>query len=515
MTAIELEDVFRIYDTPQGANVALQGLTLSVAPGEIVVVLGPSGSGKSTLLRIAAGLERPTAGTARVLGLVPASLRPRAAAAFRSRHLGVLDQHYARSLSPELTCLETVGLRLALLGVPARERHRRATDLLERVGLGERARDRPAALSGGEQQRVAVCAALVHGPELLLVDEPGGELDAASAREVYRLLAELVRTEAATALVVSHDPEAAAIADRLLTIRDGRLGEEREAGGDTRLVVGRGGWLRLPEAARREVGIGDHAVVRAVHGAVVVEPAGVVKAERAERERAAAPAPGQVVAELRRVDKRFGERLVLEALETAFRSGRLSLVTGRSGSGKTTLLNLLAGLERPSGGDVVVLGQSLVGRSRAELARFRRAHVGVVGQEPGLVPFLSSVENVALALELRGRCEDSRERARAALVEVGLGERLETRVDRLSAGERQRVAIARALAPRPRLVLADEPTARLDEENARAVADLLLRLARAHDVAVVCATHDPSLVEVGDDRLELDSPPSGVSRRRA
>src|SRR5262249_3171011 len=172
-----------------------------------------------------------------------ARMRPRAAAAFRARNLGVLDQHYARSLSPELTCREAVGLRLALRGRAPAECDRRAEELLERVGLRDRADDLPASLSGGEQQRVAVCASLAHRPRLLLADEPGGELDAASAEAVYRLIAELVRELGSTALVVSHDPGATAIADRLVTIRDGRLGEEALPGGRSRIVVGRGGWL--------------------------------------------------------------------------------------------------------------------------------------------------------------------------------------------------------------------------------------------------------------------------------
>src|SRR5262249_5133330 len=160
--ALELRDVFRIYEAPEGASVALQGLSLAVGEGELVIALGPSGSGKSTLLRIAGGLDRPSAGTARTFGVELARLRPRAADAFRARHLGVLDQHYVRSLSPELTCREAVGLRLALRGHPRSESDRRAEELLERVGLRDRAGDRPASLSGGEQQRVAVCAALAH-----------------------------------------------------------------------------------------------------------------------------------------------------------------------------------------------------------------------------------------------------------------------------------------------------------------------------------------------------------------
>ena len=471
------------------------------------MVLGPSGSGKSTLLRIAAGLDHPSAGLARTLGVDLARLSRRRLAAFRARNLGVLDQHYARSLSPELTCVEAVGLRLALLGHPGTDCDVHALELLERVGLRDRADDLPRMLSGGEQQRVAVCAALVHRPPLLLADEPGGELDASNAETVYGLIGELVRELGGTALVVSHDAGAAAIASRLVTIRDGRLGEESVPGGPGRLVIGRGGWLRLPGALLHASGIGSYATARATGAGLVLEPAGGDAKAPAERHGAVPRTPGSaVVAELHEVVKRYdgrSDRVVLDGIDADFRSGQLSLVVGRSGSGKTTLLNLLAGLARPTAGEVRLLDRPISTLSRTELALIRREHIGVVGQEPGLVPFLSASENVELSLSLRGITTGG-SATKDALEAVGLERRSAQRVDRLSAGERQRVAVARALAHRPRLLLADEPTARLDEENARSTAALLLHAARTYDAAVVCATHDPALLEVGDEELRLD-----------
>ena len=164
---------------------------------------------------------------------------------------------------------------------------------------------------------------------------------------------------------------------------------------------------------------------------------------------APAPTDPAPVAELRSVTKRYGERVVLEGLSRTFDAGRLVAVVGRSGSGKTTLLHLLAGLERPTGGEVALLGRELSGLDRSALAGLRREHVALVTQEPGLVPYLSALENVELGLDLRGTAPD---RARAALEEVGLGERLNQRASNLSAGERQRVAIARALAADAKLL---------------------------------------------------------------
>ncbi len=205
------------------------------------------------------------------------------------------------------------------------------------------------------------------------------------------------------------------------------------------------------------------------------------------------------VAALRGVARRFGSTQVLDGLDAGFGAGRLGVVTGPSGSGKTTLLNLLAGLDLPDAGAVDVLGTELQPLDRAQRARFRRDHIGLVTQEPGLVPFLTARENVELGLALRSRDGDALE----ALAAVGLRELADRRVERLSAGERQRVAIARATAPRPALLLADEPTARLDQANALAVARLFVRLARETGAAVVCATHDAAVISEADDRLEL------------
>ena len=501
MNAIEVRDVFRVHQTPEGDAAALQGLSLTIREHETVTVLGPSGSGKTTFLRILAGLDRPSAGIVRVFGTELGKLPGRDVARYRTSTIGYADQHYARALAPELTARELVGVELGLAGATRNERFRRADELLERVGLESKRDARPAELSGGEQQRVAVAASLAHRPRLFLADEPTGELDAASARQVYATIGDLVRTERCTAVIVSHDPESGSIADRIVRIRDGRVSEE--AGGtvgDEAIVVGKGGWLRLPEELLRRSGIRNHASARLSGSDILVSSTETERQEPAPAEAAPQATASNTVATLRALTKRYGERVVLEGLDADFRSSSLTVVTGPSGSGKTTLLHLVAGLELPDSGEVDVLGTNVAELDRAERARFRGDHVGYVGQQPGLVPTLSATENVELALALRGLPPDG---AGEALVAVGLEDRAEQRVSRLSTGERGRVAIARALAPRPQLLLADEPTSRLDQANALAVGALFARLAREFGTAVVCATHDPLLIEQADERLVL------------
>jgi len=513
MTAVEARDVFRVYSTLEGDAAALQGLTLSVEEREVLVVLGPSGSGKSTLLRILSGLDRPSAGVVSVFGRDVGKLRGRRLAEYRSRLLGYVEQHYSRSLDPDLTARDQVALQLGLAGAEGAAREKRADELLERVGLADKRLSRPGELSGGEQQRIAVCAALAHRPRLLLADEPTGELDAATAALVYELLGELAREEGCTTVVVSHDVESTSIADRIIRIRDGRVSEEAGRAGDETLVVARGGWLRLPEELLARAGIGERARAELAGRGIVVTPAGPAAAE-ADADAAdspVAPAPavdGRVVAEVQGLQKSYGhgaqKRVVLAGLNASFATAKLVAVTGPSGSGKTTLLHLLAGIAEADAGDVAVFGRRMADLDREARAALRRDHVAVIGQDPGLTPFLSAQENVELGLALRGiGADEAHERALEALTRVGLAERAEQRTARLSAGERQRVAIARAVAAGAGLLLADEPTARLDEANALAVGALFSRLAREVGAAVVVATHDPLVVEQADVTLRL------------
>jgi len=275
---------------------------------------------------------------------------------------------------------------------------------------------------------------------------------------------------------------------------------DHEGAGDT-IVVGRGGWLRLPEEYLRRAGIVTHASARLERDEIVVRAAGDAAQERVPADpQLASPPPPAVVAELRGVSKSYGNRDVLRGLDATFPGGTLTAVTGPSGSGKTTLLHLLAGLELPTQGDVVVDATVVSDLDRAARAELRAGMIAFVGQEPGLTPFLSATENVELGQALHHAIGNG---AVQALADVGLSERAGQRVSRLSTGERGRVAIARALAASCRLILVDEPTSRLDQTNAISVAVLLARLAREMGIAVVAATHDPLLIEQADEQLRL------------
>jgi len=204
-----------------GGAVLFEDIDLDVGAGEIVAILGESGAGKSTFLNCIAGLDRPDAGRVRVAGREISALGEDALARWRRAHLGFVFQQF--HLLPYLDVAANVALPLLLAGVPAAERHRRSRAQLDRLGIADLAARRPGSLSGGEMQRVAVARAVVHGPALVLADEPTGNLDEAHARTALALLRDAVKAAGAAALVVTHSRLAAGAADRVLRLAGRRL----------------------------------------------------------------------------------------------------------------------------------------------------------------------------------------------------------------------------------------------------------------------------------------------------
>jgi putative ABC transport system ATP-binding protein len=226
---IELRGVAKSYREGETEHVVLAEATGDVRRGELVVLVGPSGSGKSTLLNLISGIDLPTAGEVVVAGVPVTRLRERERTLFRRRSVGFIFQSY--NLIPTLTVAENLELPLELNGRGGPRGRERVGELLERVGLADRARSFPDRLSGGEQQRVAIARALVHDPAVVLADEPTGNLDAETAEEVLLLLGALTRGPERTMLVVTHAPRVVELADRVLTIRAHRLVERERAPG--------------------------------------------------------------------------------------------------------------------------------------------------------------------------------------------------------------------------------------------------------------------------------------------
>jgi ABC-type lipoprotein export system ATPase subunit/bifunctional DNA-binding transcriptional regulator/antitoxin component of YhaV-PrlF toxin-antitoxin module len=289
---IECENLVKIYKVDELELVALQGLDISLARGEILGVIGPSGSGKSTLMNILGGLDRPSAGRARVGDQDLLKTTGAALNTYRRTQVGFVWQQSARNLVPYLNALENILLPMTLAGVKEREKRAWATELLERVNMADRKHHLLSQLSGGEQQRIAIAVALANRPGLLLADEPTGEVDEETALMIYATFRELNEQLDITILIVSHDPGIAKHVDRVVAIRDGKLATEtvRRASsvvesGDTLdgvepepefeelVVLDSAGRLQLPKEYLQQLAINKRVQLELLDDGIMVRPA--------------------------------------------------------------------------------------------------------------------------------------------------------------------------------------------------------------------------------------------------
>jgi peptide/nickel transport system ATP-binding protein len=528
---IVCNNLVKIYKIAELEVVALQGLDLEVEKGEMMALVGPSGSGKSTLLNVMGALDTPSVGQIAVGDYDLLNMDARQRVRYKREVVGFLWQQPARNLLEYISARENIELPLMLTQRRARERNQRAKELLEVLGLSERASFRPDQLSGGEQQLVALGVALANNPQLVLADEPTGQLDSDSAEKMFNALREINRLYNTTIIIVTHDPEVAAKVDRVVGIRDGRTSteirrERNHADGSVLeeewVILDRTGRMQIPQVYVDALAMRGRVKARLETDHVSVWPS---YSEGADRE-----------LRLWRPDQTFdlgGESIELPpvherslAIEThglsqtfevgvetihavqdvdlSIPTGVLAVIKGRSGSGKTTLLNLIGGLDEPIRGGVIVGGRDMRQLSSREKVEIRRTEISYVFQTFGLVPVLSARENVEAPLRLiHASGKERRTRSEKVLRLVGLTERARHRAFELSGGEQQRVAIARALANQPKLILADEPTGQLDTVTGSNIIALLKEIVRQSGITVVIASHDPKVEEAADCVYEL------------
>lgn len=497
---IDLDDVFVIYRGASHDVAALRGMSLRVERGERVVIHGPSGAGKSTFVKLVTAAIAPNAGSARLFGRELSALDRHARDGLRRASIGIITQHSGDDLAPELTCEQNVALQPRLGGSSRAGRRAAFLEALDAVGVGHLATCRPGTLSHGELQRVGIAVAIANRPQLLVADEPTGQLDVANADAMLDLLAALASEYGATLIVATHDEAAAKIADRVITISDGRLSEERRSADSLSCaVVDERGWLRLSQSARDRAHVESRAIVTVADGAItIVAPPGDIDHSQTERPAAAgstarstvgvvsvtevgAPA-GEIVRTVRDVSQRFGDTEILRSVSMTVRRSELHAVVGRSGSGKSTLLAILSGWMRPSSG---AIEDGDVGESDVPLG------VAICPAVPAFPDGLSVREVLDLTRRIQGRSPDHAADD-VLLHSLGLDDLVRRAATELSGGERQRLGIVRCLVSCAGLMLFDEPTAQLDRRNARSVINVLI--AASTRAAVVCATHDVELI---------------------
>lgn len=527
-------NLVKIYKVAELEVVALQGLDLQVRQGEMMALVGASGSGKSTLLNVIGGLDLPSAGDIRVGEYNLLSMDDHHRERYKRETVGFLWQQPGRNLLPYLSALENVEMPMMLADeLSAGEKRKHALELLELLGLRDRGQFRPDQLSGGEQQRVALAVALANNPPILLADEPTGQLDSKGAGQVFEALRQLNQSFGTTVIVVTHDPKIAARVDRIIGIRDGRTSTEirrtrnHEDGSlreDEWVILDKTGRLQLPQIYVDALLMRGRVKVRLEKDHVSVWPdqdrslpADTMLHWRPQKEidisdsfNGQSPRLQTKFAvhtnRLWRTFKSGTEQIsAVKNVKLTIPSGVTAVIKGRSGSGKTTLLNLIGGLDKPTGGTLIVDGENLDRMSSEERIYFRRQKVGFIFQTFGLMPFLSARENVEASLRMVNTPPQERgARTNEVLNLVGLIDRAEHRTYELSGGEQQRVAIARALVGLPNLILADEPTGQLDTITGSNIIALLREISRKTGITMIIASHDPKVEEAVDLVFEMN-----------
>ncbi|MEV8635826.1 ABC transporter ATP-binding protein [Streptosporangium sp. NPDC051023] len=495
MSLIEVEDLRVAF--PKAGVEAVRGISLSIAEGECVAIVGESGSGKSVTARTLVGLTGQgatvTAGKFGVKGRDALRFGPRDWRRLRGRFAGLVLQDALVSLDP----LRTVGGEIAEVlaahdVVPRAGRARKVLELLEAVGVPEpelRARQYAHQLSGGLRQRALIASAIAANPPLLIADEPTTALDVTVQAQILRLLAAR-KAEGTALLMISHDlAVVSSIADRVLVMKDGVVVEEGPTArvlsapdeDYTKLLL-----AAVPSAASR----GTRLSAIATGGISLRTPLPERKVDH-----------GSPVVEVRRLSAAYGSRRVVDDVSFEVHAGETVGIVGESGSGKTTVARLVLGLMAPASGEVRLNGSpwsALPERSR----RPRRSTIQVISQNP-LDSFDPRYTVGRLVAEpLGGPSRERAARVAELLARVGLPADVAGRHPRrLSGGQRQRVAIARALAPRPQVLVCDEPVSALDVSVQAQVLDLLGEIQAADGTALIFISHDLGVVHHISDRV--------------
>jgi nitrate/nitrite transport system ATP-binding protein len=503
MAILELKSVSKSYGSVAGRTDVLKNVSLSVKEGEFVAIVGFSGSGKTTLINLMAGLISPDSGEVLFRGEKVTEPGP---------ERGLVFQSY--SLPPWLSVEGNVALAVDAVFAkqPSSERKRRVRNYVEMVGLGHAADRKPAELSGGMRQRVAVARALSMDPEVLLLDEPLSALDALTRAKLQTEIETIWSKEKKTVVLITNDvDEAILLADRIVPLNPGpgaTFGPEFTVPfarpRDRAEMNANPAYKRLRAQITQylmDVGIRRDGASDERNRLPHVIPASFAAGPpRAYREAAASPVEGRYV-EFYEVKKVYptpkGPLTVVEGFNLLMRKGEFVSLIGHSGCGKSTVLSMVAGLNDISGGGIVLDNKEVTsaGPDRA-----------VVFQSPSLFPWLTARENVSIGVDRvfpHASRAERRDIVDYYLSRVGLADAAGRRASELSNGMRQRVGIARAFALSPKLLLLDEPFGMLDSLTRWQLQELLMEVWSRTKVTAICVTHDVDEAILLADRVVM------------
>jgi nitrate/nitrite transport system ATP-binding protein len=505
MAFLEIDRVSKSYGSGEGRMEVLRDISLSIAEGEFVAIVGFSGSGKTTLISTVAGLVRPDGGEVRLKGKAVTEPGP---------ERGIVFQSY--SLMPWLTVEGNVALAVDAVfkDRPRAWRRAHAQKYIDMVGLSHAADRRPAELSGGMRQRVAVARALAMGPEVLLLDEPLSALDALTRAKLQDEIEAIRAAENKTIILITNDvDEAILLADRIIPLNPG---PNATLGPEFRVDIPRprkraemnhhAGFKKLRADVTRylmDVGLERGAAVDASIALPAVQPITASGGLPRSAAKAAEPKFGDLdrYLEFTRLTKVYptpkGPLTVVDSVDLHVRKGEFITLIGHSGCGKSTVLSMVAGLTDVSSGGVILDGREVdaAGPDR-----------GVVFQAPSLFPWLTARENVALGVDRvfpHAKPAEREDIVRYYLTRVGLGAAMDRKASELSNGMKQRVGIARAFALSPKLLLLDEPFGMLDSLTRWELQEVLMEVWTRTQVTAICVTHDVDEAILLADRVVM------------
>lgn len=548
MKMIRCEDIIKIYQDPvtEVSVAALRGLSLNIKEGELVSIIGPSGSGKTTLINMIAGVDELTSGALYINDQRFDKMSEFERREFRFYKVGMINQFTSENLFSHLSVRQNLLIPKQIFYLPREQSNKEVDELISLLNLEHVKNNTVAKLSGGEAMRLSLGVALAKKPEIILADEPSGQLDSQHTREMIETIKQINMALGTTILVVTHDIRYRTIFEKSFILRDGRLaGISKDIDRDeleflmhsteiNRAYIDPSNFVRIPDEIKSIAALSDvvefdihptkkmgifwnpETISRDQIYKLLTSPAEDIEEqiERIKFEDVEAilsrefipPKKSQPIIRVKNLSKGYkseaGYNEVIKKINLNIDKGDFVFMSGPSGVGKTTLLNLIAGLISPEEGTIKVDKFPITEEKEGLVSLFRLNNIAYVSQHNNLFDPLQVKDNLLIPSLFSGEKYDV-EYGNSIVKECHIDHKLDSYPNELSAGEIQRATLAAALSRKTRIILADEPTANMDSELARTIMDLLMDIVRINKATVVVCSHDLSLLRPGFRHIRL------------